>query len=340
MNVKKTLALALPVAVAAGWLAIGHKTPTAAANTEIGRPSIIVAPGRVEPFRDPVALAFETGGRIVAIDVDEGETVKAGQIVAHLDDRLAKARGAGAKAALAQAHARYDLARRGPRHEDLDAAKAEALAATAEAEHRSAEQVRSEKLGAVGAIASASVDTDSAAARVSTATAAAASARYQSLARGTRVEQIAEAQAAVEAAAAELDAAKVALDQTLLKAPHDGIVLRRLAEVGTLVGTLTPLPVVTVADVTQLEIRAEVDEADVAAIAQGKPAYATADAFGTKEFPVHVTRITRELGRKTVQNDDPRARVDTRVLEVIARFDASPGDQLPVGLRMYVHVTR
>jgi len=340
MNFKKTRVLALPVAVAAGWLAIGHKTPTASANTEVGKPAIIVAPGRVEPLRDPVELAFETSGRIVSIDVDEGDAVKTGQVVAHLDDRLAKARVAGAEAALAQARARYDLARRGPRHEDLDAAKQEAAAATAEAEHRSAEQARSEKLGAVGAIASASVDTDSAAARVSTATAAAANARYASLARGTRVEQIAEANAAVEAATAELDAAKVALDQTLLKAPHDGIVLRRLAEVGTLVGTLTPLPVITVADVAQLEIRAEVDEADVAAIKLGKTAYATADAFGDEKFPVHVTRITRELGRKTVRNDDPRARVDTRVLEVIGTFDAAPKEALPLGLRMYVHVER
>jgi multidrug resistance efflux pump len=301
---------------------------------------VIVAPGRVEPFRDPVALAFEAPGRIVSIDVDEGDVVKAGQVVAHLDDRLARARVAGAEAALAQARARYDLARRGPRREDLDAAKAEAAAATAEAEHRTAEEVRSERLGAVGAIASASVDTDSAAARVSAATAAAAAARYQSLARGTRSEQIAEANAAVEAATAELEAARVALDQTLLKVPHDGLVLRRLAEVGTLVGTLTPLSVVTVADVAQLEIRAEIDEADVAAIRLGKPAFATADAYGDKRFPVHVTRITRELGRKTVRDDDPRAKVDTRVLEVIARFDAAPGDGLPLGLRMYVHLDR
>ena len=340
MNWKKAIVLAVPVAVAAGWLAIGHQGPVASANTVVGIPSIIVAPGRIEPLRDPVALAFETNGRIISIDVDEGDAVKAGQVVAHLDDRLAKARVAGAEAALAEARARYELAFRGPRHEDLDAAKAEAAAAAADAEHRSAEQVRSEKLGAVGAIASASVDTDSAAARVSTATAAAASARYQSLARGTRVEQIAEAKAAVEGATAELEAARVALDQTLLKVPHDGIVLRRLVEVGTLVGTLTPLPVVTVADLSQLEIRTEVDEADVAAIQLGKGAYATADAYGDKQFPVHVTRITRELGRKTVRDDDPRAKVDTRVLEVIARFDATPGDALPLGMRMYVHVNR
>ncbi len=340
MNPKRALVLALPVAIAAGWIAFDHHAPTASANTEIGRPAVIVAPGRVEPLRDPVALAFEASGRIVSIDVDEGDAVKAGQVVAHLDDRLARARVAGAEAALAAARARHDLARRGPRREDLEAAKADAAAATAEAEHRTTEQARSDRLGAVGAIASASVDRDDAAARVSAATAAAAAARYHSLARGTRSEQIAEANAAVEAAAAELDAARVALDQTLLRAPRDGIVLRRLAEVGTLVGTLTPLPVVTIADLGQLEIRTEIDEADVAAIRLGKPAYATADAFGDTRFPVHVTRITRELGRKLVRDDDPRAKVDTRVLEVIARFDAAPGAHLPLGLRMYVHLDR
>ena len=118
-------------------------------------PRCIVAPGRVEPVRDPVALAFETGGRIVAIDVDEGDSVKAGQVVAHLDDRLAKARVAGAEAALAEAHARYDLARRGPRHEDLDAAKAEAAGRDRRGRApRRPSKRGSEKLGAVGAIAS------------------------------------------------------------------------------------------------------------------------------------------------------------------------------------------
>jgi HlyD family secretion protein len=102
---------------------------------------------------------------------------------------------------------------------------------------------------------------------------------------------------------------------------------------------MTPAPVVTLADLSQLELRAEIDEADVAAIALGKPAYATADAYGARTFPVHVTRITHELGRKTVRDDDPRARIDTRVLEVITRFDDGAPD-LPLGLRMTVHVAR
>src|SRR5207247_940180 len=106
-----------------------------------------------------------------------------------------RARVAAADAGLAQAKARYLLARRGPRKEDLDAAKAEVDAAVASATHRGAEQARSEKLGKVGAVADSVVDADGAAARVANAQATAATARYQSLARGTRTEQVDEAAA-------------------------------------------------------------------------------------------------------------------------------------------------
>jgi hypothetical protein len=100
---------------------------------------------------------------------------------------------------------------------------------------------------------------------------------------------------------------------------------------------MPPTHVLSMADLKTLEIRAEIDETDISSIAVGQKAYATADAFADRKFPVVVTRLTRELGRKTVRDDDPRARVDTRVLEVIARFDGAPGAELPLGLRMYVH---
>jgi multidrug resistance efflux pump len=336
----KSLLLAAPLAAGtAFWF--GHKTQSASAEPALTtRPATLVAPGRVETMRDPVKLAFEAQGRIASIEVDEGVAVVAGQVLARLDDRLPAARVAAAEAQLAQAKARHALARRGPRGEDLAAARADADAASAAADHRGAEQLRSETLGKTGAVATSVVDADEAAARVASAQAAAAKARYQSLAKGTRIEQIDEAAAAVALAQSELDAAKVALDQTVLRAPSDGVILRRTAEVGALVTMMAPQPVVTMADLRQLEIRAEIDEADVAAIALGQPAYATADAYGDRRFAVRITRITHELGRKTVRDDDPRARVDTRVLEVIAQFDGVPGAELPLGLRMSVHVAK
>jgi len=340
MKLRKSLYAAVPLA-AAGWLWLGHSTQSASAAQELAaRPTTLVAPGRVEPTRDAVALAFEAGGRIAAIEVDEGDTVHAGQVIARLDDRLARARVASASAAVAGAQASYLLARRGPRGEDIAAAKAEVDAASAAAEHRELEESRSEKLGASGAVASSTVDADTAAARVATANATAAAARYHSLVRGTRSEQIAAAAAALDAAKAELDGARIALDQTILRAPHDGVILRRLAEVGALVTAVNPTSIVTMADLAQLQIRAEIDEADVAAITVGKAAYATADAFGDRKFPVRVAQITRELGRKTVRDDDPRSRIDTRVLEVKVQFETAPATPLPLGLRMVVHIDR
>ncbi|TMQ18837.1 MAG: biotin/lipoyl-binding protein [Deltaproteobacteria bacterium] len=339
MTKLRYLALALPLAVA-GWWWSGRSTPAVHADTQVARPSVLIAPGRVEPVRDPVRLAFEAQGRIAEILVDEGDTVHAGQVLARLDDRLPAARVAAAEAGLAQARARLAFARRGPRAEDLAAARADADAAAAAARHRGAEQARSEHLGKVGALATTVVDADDAAARVATAQATAASARYQSLARGTRSEQVDEAAAAVALAQAELDAARVALDQTVLRAPSDGVILRRTGEVGALVTLMAPAPVVSMADLGQLELRAEIDEADLAAVTLGQTAYATAEAYGDRRFPVVLGRLTRELGRKTARDDDPRARVDTRVLEVIARFDGAPGIALPLGLRMQLHVTK
>lgn len=343
MSKLRYLVLAVPLA-GAGWWWLGHPSAAVRAEPTIARPSALIAPGRVEPVHDPVKLAFEAQGRIAEILVDEGDAVRAGQVLARLDDRLARARVAAATAGVAQAKARYLLVRRGPRADDIAAARAEADAAAAAAQHRGAEQARSEQLGKVGALATTVVDADDAAARVASAQAAAASARYRSLARGTRSEQIEEAAAAITLAQAELDAATVALDQTRLIAPGDGTILRRTAEVGALVTLMAPAPVLSIADVSRLELRAEIDEADVAAITVGQAAYATADAHGDRRFPVRIARITHELGRKTVRDDDPRARVDTRVLEVIARFAdtaaGAPAAALPLGLRMQLHVAR
>jgi multidrug resistance efflux pump len=340
MSKLRYLVLAVALAGAAWWW-LGRTTPAVQAATPFVRPSVLMAPGRVEPVHDAVKLAFETQGRIAEILVDEGDAVRAGQVLARLDDRLARARVAAARAALAQTKARYLLARRGPRPEDIAAARAEADAAAAAAAHRGAEQARSDQLGKVGALATTVVDADAAAARVASAQAAAQAARYRSLASGTRSEQIEEAAAAIALAQAELDAASVTLDQTVLVAPSDGVILRRTGEVGALVTLMPPATVLSMADVGRLELRVEIDEADVAAIAPGRAAYATADAYGDRRFPVRISRLARELGRKTVRDDDPRARVDTRVLEVIARFEEPSGGApvaLPLGMRMQLHI--
>ncbi|MCE9579031.1 MAG: HlyD family secretion protein, partial [Deltaproteobacteria bacterium] len=138
-------------------------------------------------------------------------------------------------------------------------------------------------------------------------------------------------------AEADQQAAEVALDQTELRAPADGVVLRRLTEPGALVTATSPVPVVEVADRRALELRVEIDEADVGLVALGQRGVAKALAFGDRPFAGHVTRITAAVGRRVTASDDPRARVDTRVLEVVfALDDANQAQALPLGLRMDV----
>jgi HlyD family secretion protein len=60
------------------------------------------------------------------------------------------------------------------------------------------------------------------------------------------------------------------------------------------------------------------------------------EAYGDRKFAGHIVHIERELGRRKVQNDDPRARLDTRVLEVVMELDANT-EPLPLGLRMTAH---
>src|SRR5690242_57127 len=128
-KLRTTLLLALPLA-AASALWFGHETQRASAAQSVPHlAETLVAPGRIEPVRDPVALAFEAGGRIASIEVDEGDAVTAGQVVARLDDRLARARVAAATAAVHAADASYLLVRRGARAEDIAAARADVDAA-------------------------------------------------------------------------------------------------------------------------------------------------------------------------------------------------------------------
>jgi len=175
------------------------------------------------------------------------------------------------------------------------------------------------------------------AAESSAGQASAAEARLRLLRQGTREEERREAAAAVAAAAAELEEARVILSQTELRAPSAGTVLRRYVEPGEEV-TLQPVTVaLAIADLDHLRLRAEVDESDVAKVGAGQAGYATAETFGDRRIAGHVERVLRELGRKRLVTDDPRARVDTRVLEVLFVPDA-PQPELPLGLRMDVHL--
>jgi HlyD family secretion protein len=316
-----------------GVRALASNAPAPAQEPPV---SDVVGPGLVEGVTKVVELGFEQPGRIATILVSEGSYVQQGEVLARLDARVLEARAERALAAMRIADAHREAAENGARPEEIAEARAELEAARAQAENTARDRARNEALLPGGAVAPKDVDHARAAANTSSARERVALARLAALRSGARSELKRAAVEEVHAAEADLAEARALLAQTELRAPIAGVVVRRYAEPGEQVSTTPPRPVVAVADVSRLRLRAEIDEQDVTRVTLGSEGYAQAPAYGERRFGGRIVQVMPILGRKLVRNDDPLARSDVRVLEVL--FELAPGTELPLGLRMDLHV--
>lgn len=137
-------------------------------------------------------------------------------------------------------------------------------------------------------------------------------------------------QAMVQSAEASVGVAEANLENTFIRAPFDGTVLRKDAEVGEVVapvatgGGLTRGAVVTMADLETLEVEVDVNEAYIAQIANGQPSRITLDAYPDTDYPGEVRQIvpTADRQRATVLVKVSILEKDTRILpEMGARVD-------------------
>jgi RND family efflux transporter MFP subunit len=142
------------------------------------------------------------------------------------------------------------------------------------------------------------------------------------------------AQAKIAAAQAALRFAQATLENTYIRAPFTGTVLRKEAEVGEVVapsvgGGLTRGAVVTMADLGSLEVEVDVNEAYIARVRHGQPARITLDAYQDTSFRGEVRQVvpTADRQRATVQVKVSIADRDPRILpEMGARVDFLASD--------------
>lgn len=215
------------------------------------------------------AVASKATGRLVWLGVEEGSRVKKGEVLARIenDDVLA---------AQSQAEANLKSTRT-----SLTQARAELY--DAERSYK-----RFKALLADGIVSQADFD--------------AAQARYR-IARAA----VAGAAANIRAAAAAFDAAKVAVEFTLIRAPFDAVVLTKNADVGDIV---TPLgaaadakaAVVTIADMSSLQVEVDVSESNLEQVKVGQPCEIQLDAFPDLRFRgvVHMIVPTADRSKATV----------------------------------------
>jgi multidrug resistance efflux pump len=94
-------------------------------------------------------------------------------------------------------------------------------------------------------------------------------------------------------------------------------------------------PVVSLADLSRLRVRAEIDERDLGRLRAGQTVAIQADAFPEKQFSGRLASFGALMGRKQVRTGDPAEKSDRDVLEVLIDLDEHD-ERLVVGLRTTV----
>ncbi|BAY50761.1 hypothetical protein NIES2134_116630 [Thermostichus vulcanus NIES-2134] len=260
----------------------------------------IAATGKVVPGQS-VNISPKRAGLLAELYVEQGDRVKAGQIIARMDSRDEQAQLAQAQANLADAIARRDRIVAGNRAEEIAQAEAQVRAATSRAQLAEERLKRNEWLAAEGVIprdtlAELKANRDSAIANLNEA-----QKRLQLLQQGSRSEDIRQADAMVAAAQAQVQAARAALEDTVIRAPFTGIITQKYANPGAFVTPTTTASATTSATSTSivaiakgLEILAEVPEVDIGQVLVGQPVEIRADAYPGETFQGRVRLVAPE----------------------------------------------
>ena len=289
-TVRRVLFVLLPVILAGAGIFVWRRSADAVvvkvAAAEVrggsgGSSSGITANGYVVA-RTKASVASKISGRLDYLGVTEGSEVKAGEIIARLES-------ADYAAALSQAQA--DLAR----------SRAALLEARADRDQLRRDNERQQQLFAGGSISRQQAES------------------VESQLKGAEA-RVAVQEAQVQAAQAAVGMAQANLENTLIRAPFDGTVLRKDAEVGEVVapavtgGGLTRGAVVTMANLETLEVEVDVNEAYIAQILDGQPTRIQLNAYPDTTFAGRVRQIVPTADRQkatvlvkvTVLDKDPR----------------------------------
>ena len=269
--------LLLALAGAAAWWFFGGQKPIAVQTVTVrangqgaNADAVLQATGYVTARR-AATVSSQITGTLTQVLIEEGFRVKKGQVLARLDDSGLKAGLALAEAQLRSAQATVAQLRAQWAQAEADARRQAELAASGMTTRQSQEQTAT----AVRAVAA----------------------------------QLEAAQRQVEAAQAQVMQARVNFDYATVRAPFDGVVTARAAQVGEIIspfsagGGFTRSGVGTIVDMDSLEVGVDVNEAYIAQVKAGMPCEAVLDAYPGWKIPGHVLAVipSADRGKATVK---------------------------------------
>ncbi len=330
----KTAALAW---ILAGLCLQGCKFAKAERNSTDDKPKIIHGVGYLEPRGRLRRLAFQGSGVIQKIEHEIGAPVKAGDVVARLDDRIEASQLAAAGARLAVVEAKRDLTNAGAHPDAVKAAEARQQAAEVEMAFRRSERTRLEGLRDRRSVSGVDMDTAVFFDRTSTAFSEITRSELAKLKNQVRAEDRALLDAEAASAKAEVEAARSAVQTMVIRAPADGTVIEIFHYEGESVSNAPSEPVILFAPAGPLEIRAEVDEQFATQVKVGDKANVLSRGDTVQKQGV-VREIKPVMGRKSVFTHSSTERMDLQILEL--RIELEEALSWPIGMEVDVEIGR
>lgn len=258
-------------------------------------------------------VSFKVQGRIVDLPVEEGQSVESGTLLARLDDADYRQKVRIDEANVHVRESNLALVLAGTREQEVKASEQTMLDAQADLQQKKIDYDRAQQLFSKDEVSAQDRDLAETARKRAEAAFLAAQQRYSQAVEGSRKEDIAIARANVTEASATLGLSQVNLDYTTLRAPSVGVITVRQAELGEVVVPGTP--VVTLADLDHVWLRAYVAETDLGQIRWGQEASVTTDTYPGKQYRGRVSFIssTAEFTPKSVQTYKERVTLVYRI---------------------------
>lgn len=275
-----------------------------------------------------VTLAFNGNGPVTEVLVEEGVQVTQGQVIARLDTSRILPQIDQAAAQMDAQQANLTRLKNGTRPEEIAQARANLVAAEAEAANARLQFERQSALVPRAAASQQTLDNARSAAAVADAKVVATRKALDLLVAGTRIEEIQQADAQLRAAKAQAALLRAQLADTDLRAPVDAVVRSRLIEPGEMASpTRAAFSLVTI---SPKWVRAYISETQLGQIRPGMKAEMSVDSQPGRTIPGWIGFISSvaEFTPKTVQTEELR----TSLVFEVRVFVEDPDNMLRLGM--------
>jgi RND family efflux transporter MFP subunit len=320
----------------AGCEIISQAQPTNPANTANNLVAVDVAIAKKEAPANPmsyvgttapiqeVAVRSRIEGRVLAMDVNVGDRVRSGQVIAQLDDTTpatavlqSEAEVAAREAEVAQAYA------------NISAAQARVEEARLNLQRTQADALRLTTLAREGAVPQKTADDAQIAARTAAQSLSAAQSQVSALSQAAQ-----SAESRVQSQRAIVLQQQERFSYTAITAPIDGFVLERVTEPGNLL--FAGNEVVRLGDLRQVKVMVMVSELEISKIRPNSPAQIKLDALPNRSFNGRVSRISpaadpvaRQIPVEITVNNPDRAIASGQLARVMFGTGQSPQISIP-----------